>query len=114
MRTMTFIRACGRMGKQTVTAYSWTPMEACTRANGLTTNNMGTAQRAGVTIRSNILDSSSRARRAVMDALSSKAATMRAISSTDNFMVTASTTSLTQGKCTKANSKIIIWRERAP
>ena len=105
----TSTKETGKMVKPTASASSLTLMEACTKENGSTTNNMVKEQNHGILRKSNTLETSLMVRRLGMDGLNLREDIMKVNSKMENLMVEEFITSLILVKFMMVNSRRTIW-----
>ena len=108
----TYIKESGRMEKLMVLEFLSILMDPCMKVNGKMISSTDTAQNHGITTKSNLQENLQKARKQVKDDLSSKAVTMKEISSMDNFMGSESIISQIPVDFMKENSRTIIWKEK--
>lgn len=113
MPTETFIKESGSTEKPMAWAYSWTQMGQCMRASGKMISNTASAQNRGITTKSSLPATSSKARRPERAGSSSKEAITKEISSMVNSMASESTTSPTPVASMRVNLRTTTWRAKA-
>lgn len=107
-----FTKVNGKTVKQMDSASSWTPTEACMKVNGSMTNSMASELKAGITTKSNTLETSSKERNQDKEDLNLTVGSMKVILLMASSMETANITLLTPVSSTRVSSKTTIWKAR--
>lgn len=102
-----FTKVSGSTERPMAKEYSWIKMGQCMMVSGSTINNTASEPKSGTRARSSTQATSSMERRLEKESLSSKVATTRAISSTENSMARANTTLPIAERSTRVISRTI-------